>query len=72
MFLLKHDSVKVSEETYDIKLEDGKIIQYKEWTDQNTGKIIDTSIRDRKGIEIEDLTLLQKIWNLVDKQHQLA
>ena len=71
MFLLKHDSFKVSEETYEIKLEDGKIIQYKEWFDES-GKIIDTAIKDRKGKEIDDISLLQKIWNLVDKTHQLA
>jgi hypothetical protein len=71
MFLLKHDSFKVSEETYEIKLENGKIIQYKEWSDES-GKIIDTAIKDKKGKEIDDISLLQKIWNLVDKNHQLA
>ena len=71
MFLLKHDSLKVSEETYEIKLDDGKIIQYKEWTDEK-GKIIDTAIKEKKGKEIDDLSLLQKIWHLVDQSNQLA
>ena len=69
MFLLKHDVFKVSEETYEIKLDNGKVIQYKEWSD-DSGKIIDTAIKDKKGKEIDDVTLLQKIWNLVDKKQE--
>lgn len=67
MFLVCHNSFTVSEEVYDIKLDDGSIVQYKEWSDGN-GKIIDAAIKDKKGKEIDDATLLQKIWNLVDKK----
>ena len=67
MFLLSHKAYIVSEETFDIKLDDGNVVQYKEWSDQS-GKIIDTAIKDKKGQEIDDINLLQKIWNFVDKK----
>lgn len=70
MLLLSHKAFTVCEDTYDIKLDNGKVVQYKEWTDDN-GKIIDTVIKDNKGKEIEDSSLLQKILNFVDKSSML-
>lgn len=70
MLLLSHKAFTVCEETYDIKLDDGKVVQYKEWSDDK-GKIIDTAIKDKKGKEIEDAMLLQKIWHLVDKDSKV-
>lgn len=67
MLLLAHKAFTVSEQTFDIKLDDGNVVQYKEWSDQ-TGKIIDAALKDKKGQEIDDVKLLQKIWNFVDKK----
>lgn len=67
MVLINHSAFTVSEETFNIKLDDGKLVQYKQWHDSN-GKLLETVIRDKQGNEIDDVTLLQKIWNLVDKK----
>lgn len=65
MLLLNHSVSTVSEETFNIKLEDGKVIEYKEWFNEK-GKVIDAAIKDEGGSEIFDENLLQKIWNFVD------
>lgn len=65
MTLLSHNAFTVSEETFKIKLESGELVEYKQWHDAK-GKLLETVIRDTRGKEIDDLTLLQKIWKLVD------
>jgi hypothetical protein len=65
MMLLNVTEHRVSEKTYNIKLENGKLIQYKEWHD-GKGRLLETVIKDTKGKEIEDFTLLRKIWDLVE------
>lgn len=60
-----HNATKqlVTEATYSFTDELGRIY-YKEWLDEN-GNIIDSVMRDKNGLEIDDPELLESIQNFV-------
>lgn len=62
--LLNHESTQeIVEHTFTLQDEHGKII-YKEWT--SGGKVIDLSMRDKDGNEIDDVILLEQVQEFVD------
>ena len=63
--LLKHEtSSEVVEHTYIIQDDKGKIV-YKEWVN-DSGKVIDFTLRDKDGYEIDDADLMEQIQEFVD------
>jgi hypothetical protein len=64
--LLHHESTQeVVEHTYTLQDEQGKLI-YKEWT--SGGKVIDFTLRDKNGNEIDDANLLEQVQEFIDNQ----
>jgi hypothetical protein len=64
--LLHHESTQeVVEHTYTLRDIQGKLI-YKEWT--NGGKVIDFTLRDKDGNEIDDANLLEQVQEFIDNQ----
>jgi len=63
--LLKHEtSSEVVEHTYIIQDDKGKIV-YKEWVN-DSGKVIDFTLRDKDGYEIDDADLMEQVQEFVD------
>lgn len=63
--LLKHEqSSGVIEHTYFIQDNQGKIV-YKEWVN-DSGKVIDSTLRDKDGYEIDDPELMEQVQEFVD------
>jgi len=63
--LLKHEtSSEVVEHTYIIQDDKGKII-YKEWVN-DSGKVIDSTLRDKDGYEIDDPELYDQVMEFID------
>lgn len=67
MLLLNHTGFTLVEDTYDIKLDNGRKIQYKEWCDSK-GNVLETRIKDSRGKEISDEGLLLKIWGMLGQK----
>ena len=61
--LLKHETQEVVEHTYIIQDGQGKII-YKEWMEGH--KVIDFTLRDKDGYEIDDPELFDQVQEFVD------
>ena len=63
--LLKHETFsQLVEHTYTLKDETGVLI-YKEWVDES-GSVMDFTLRDKDGYEIDDANLMEQIQEFVD------
>jgi len=63
--LLKHEtSSQVVEHTYTFQDETGVVI-YKEWIDES-GSVMDFTLRDKDGYEIDDPELLDRIMEFLE------
>lgn len=48
-----------------VQLADGSIVRVFEYTDNN-GKVVDSIVRSKHGYEIDDLALIDKIYDFMD------
>ena len=48
-----------------LQLPDGSVLRVLEYTDTN-GKIVDSIVRDKEGYEIDDLALIDEVWEFLD------
>ena len=48
-----------------LQMPDGLIVRVLEYTDSN-GKVVDSIVRDKHGYEIEDLALIDEIYDFMD------
>ena len=62
--LLKHEMQEVVEHTYIIQDGQGKIV-YKEWMD-SSGNVMDFTLRDKDGYEIDDFGLLEQVHEFIE------
>ena len=62
--LLKHEMQEVVEHTYIIQDETGVVI-YKEWIDES-GSVMDFTLRDKDGYEIDDFGLLEQVHEFIE------
>lgn len=53
------------EETYVIQHPKEGVLHYKEWLD-DSGKVIDSTLRSKHGVEINDPILMEEIWEYID------
>lgn len=57
------------EKTY--VLQDGEgVLIYKEWTDKNTGVLVDSLLRSKYGYEIQDFELYASVQEFVENLEQ--
>lgn len=63
--VLNYSSNVVTENTYHLRDENGRIYFYKEWLDES-GKVIDCVVRNEGGHDISDVPLVEQIWEFID------
>lgn len=54
-----------------LQLPDGSVVRVLEYTDNN-GKVIDSIVRDKDGYELEDLALIDEVYDFLDAQNLTA
>ena len=54
-----------------LQLADGSIVRVLEYTDNN-GKVVDSIVRDKDGYELEDLALIDEVYDFLDTQNLTA
>jgi hypothetical protein len=54
-----------------LQLPDGYVVRVLEYTDNN-GKVVDSIVRDKDGYELEDLALIDEVYNFLDAQNLTA
>jgi len=64
MELLNKTESTVTEVTYTLQ-DDLSAFYYKEWLD-DSGKVIDSILRDKDGYEIDDSILLEEVQQFID------
>lgn len=50
-----------------LQMPDGSIIRVLEYTDSN-GKVVDSIVRDKHGYEIDDLALIDEVYEFLDSR----
>jgi hypothetical protein len=54
-----------------LQLADGSVVRVLEYTDNN-GKVVDSIVRDKDGYELEDLALIDEVYDFLDTQNLTA
>lgn len=54
-----------------LQLADGYVVRVLEYTDNN-GKVVDSIVRDKDGYELEDLALIDEVYDFLDTQNLTA
>ena len=54
-----------------LQLPDGSVVRVLEYTDNN-GKVVDSIVRDKDGYELEDLALIDEVYDFLDTQNLTA
>ena len=54
-----------------LQLPDGYVVRVLEYTDNN-GKVVDSIVRDKDGYELEDLALIDEVYDFLDAQNLTA
>jgi len=65
MELLNKIESVVTEVTYTLQ-DNVSTFYYKEWLNDR-GRVVDSILRDKDGLEIDDLNLLEEVQNFVDE-----
>ena len=71
MEILHTETEVLTVERTTLQLADGYIIRVLEYTDNN-GKVVDSIVRDKDGYELEDLALIDEVYNFLDTQNLTA
>lgn len=66
MELLFTDKHTVIEAEYRFQLENGEVVFYKEWLNEE-GKVMDCTLRSKDGYEIDDPIIMEQVQNEVDE-----
>ena len=65
MEILHTETEVLTVERITLQMPDGQIIRVLEYTDSN-GKVVDSIVRDKHGYEIEDLALIDEVYEFLD------
>ena len=67
MEILHTETEVLTVERTTLQMPDGLIIRILEYTDSN-GKVVDSIVRDKHGYEIEDLALIDEVYEYLDSR----
>lgn len=65
MEILHTETEVLTVERTTLQMPDGLIIRVLEYTDSN-GKVVDSIVRDKHGYELEDLALIDEVYEFLD------
>jgi hypothetical protein len=67
MEILHTETEVLTVERTTLQMPDGLIIRVLEYTDSN-GKVVDSIVRDKHGYEVEDLALIDEVYEYLDSR----
>ncbi len=71
MTILHTETEVLTVQRITLQLPDGYVVRVLEYTDNN-GKVVDSIVRDKDGYELEDLALIDEVYNFLDTQNLTA
>jgi hypothetical protein len=67
MEILHTETEVLTVERTTLQMPDGSIVRVLEYTDSN-GKVVDSIVRDKDGYEIDDMHLIDEVYDFLDAQ----